>query len=142
MLAFLLLGMMKKSKHIQRWYLQQPWLKPMIIFNLAAIKIQTLFRGCGCRTLGPKRWNDLLERITKNSSNTTKKGNRKSKSQVDKYLNYMDVSKSSGRPAPKWLSEGFTVWCAVSIYMLIILSYYVTGIVDIFYRFESKIGGE
>ena len=105
---------MRKSKHMQRWHLQRPWVKPMLTFNLAAIKIQTLFRGCGCRALGPKRWSDLLQHRYRT---TVIKKNPKHKTitQIDKYLSYLDASKSSTRPVPKWLGEGFTSWCTVRI---------------------------
>lgn len=36
----------KKSYHMRRWLVQNPWIKPMNTFNYCAIKIQALMRGC------------------------------------------------------------------------------------------------
>ncbi len=55
---------LKKSKHMQRvssrteydflftfsfkWLLQNPWMRPLVAFNIAAIKIQVLYNLCYC----------------------------------------------------------------------------------------------
>jgi hypothetical protein len=34
------INLLRKSPHMQRWFLKNPWMKPMLCFNLAVIKMQ------------------------------------------------------------------------------------------------------
>jgi len=97
------LFILKKSRHIQRWFLRNPWIKPMITFNLAAIRIQALVRKCIVRTHG-KNWRNKIKR---------KKGRGK---QLDKYLLYLDTfSGLNSYKKPTWIDDGYSAWCAVKI---------------------------
>ncbi|KAJ1429427.1 hypothetical protein B484DRAFT_449387 [Ochromonadaceae sp. CCMP2298] len=91
---------LRKSHRLQRWLLQNPWVRPMCVFNYAAIKIQKHFRGHR-RRRGP------LVRAPK----PKRKGGSK---QLDHYLSYLDKCRVTGRK-PRWLDEGYSSWCAVRI---------------------------
>jgi hypothetical protein len=36
--------LLRKSTHMQRWFMRNPWMKPMLCFNLAVIKMQVRVR--------------------------------------------------------------------------------------------------
>ncbi len=42
----------KKSKHMQRWFICNPWVRPFLVFSYAASKIQALARGFIIRKYG------------------------------------------------------------------------------------------
>lgn len=98
------LFMLRKSKHMKRWLVQNPWIRPMCVFNYATVQIQKLFRG-------------VLSRCEKESSRHQKKfvDKKKSNRQLDKYLVYLDRFRVTGRIKPAWLDAGFSSWCAVRL---------------------------
>jgi len=92
---------------MRQWLLRNPWVRPMCVFNYAAIKIQQHIRGC----LQRKQRNGT-KRIVITESRKKKLSNR----QLDKYLTYLDRFKDQKRRRkPLWLDEGYSSWCAVRI---------------------------
>ena len=78
------MNILKKSKHLRRWFLRNPWLRPLIVFNYAAITLQKLFRGFLVRR--KKFFNKGVIKINTKA--------RRTQSQLDKYLNFVESCKS------------------------------------------------
>lgn len=117
-------SLLRKSKHMQRWFLRNPWIKPMLCFNLAVMKIQVRFatysilfysllcrfmmkalaRGYIVRQLGAKQWRKKLY-----------KKKRAQPSQLNRYLANLDFYSRLGRWKPTYLEEGYSSWCAVRL---------------------------
>ena len=97
--------MLRKSYHMQRWNIRNPWIRPLCTFNRSAIIIQALIRGFIIRKLGPK-WR--LKIIKRPRANKTQK-------QLDKYLNCLDYYQSRKKLKPLWLDNGYSAWCCVRI---------------------------
>lgn len=98
------LAILRKSKALRVWLVRNPWVRPMCVFNYAAIKIQQHLRGYILR----KR--KYLHSIV---NNVSKK--RISNKQLDRYLSFMDKCRKGNVSKPKWLDEGYSSWCAVRI---------------------------
>lgn len=93
--------MLKKSRHIRRWLVRNPWMRPMCVFNFAAIKIQQIFRGHLCRKIKKTG----LQKGSKR---------RKANSQLNKYLRCVEYFKYKAKK-PSWIDDGFSSWCAVRL---------------------------
>jgi hypothetical protein len=96
------MNMRKKSRHMRRWLLQHPWIRPMLAFNFAATVIQTLARG----------------RIARNRMTRRKKPKARIRhrgKQLDRYLIALEFYKTTDKAPPSWLDSGFSTWCAVRI---------------------------
>lgn len=105
---------LKKSKPMRRWLLKQPWIRPIIAFNYAAIKIQQIIRGFITR----KRFKrgEFRIRTKEKAKSLLIRSKKTSARQLDRYMKYLDKSRQiSGRKPPEWLSGGFSAWCAVRI---------------------------
>ena len=83
---------LKRSKHMKRWLLKNPWTRPICAFNIAAVKIQAFIRG-------------FIQRC-KSKQDSKPKRRRKKKSQLNKYLAYMDLCKMGKIREPEWLKSG------------------------------------
>ena len=81
------LRILKKSKYMQRWFVRNPWLRPITVFNLAAIIVQKVFRGFRVRKLKKKILTASKTQIG------SKKKNSKGR-QLDKYLEFVELCKS------------------------------------------------
>lgn len=119
------LGLLRKSAHMRRWFLCNPWSRPMLVFVFAAIRIQQVARGFIVRRHGSLRRaleyrrRCLMQRGTK-CANTSQR-------QLDRYLAYLDAANSCRHSArggvsdtrvnfkPIWLGGGYSAWCAVRI---------------------------
>lgn len=99
----------RKSTHLRRWLLRNPWLRPLCVFNYAVVRIQSLIRRFIVRA---RIWRTGKPFVIKN----VKKSKLKSvmNGQLDRYLSYLDKSRDR-RQKPEWLSAGFSSWCAVRI---------------------------
>jgi len=104
--------LMKKSRHMRRWFLRNPWVRPICVFNYAAVAIQALARRFLVRKEG-----SLSRYVAKRNNAAKRSGEGKKERQLDKYLAAMSrVKKSSkGAPQPEWQSGGYSVWCAVRL---------------------------
>ena len=71
------LRMFLKSYQMQRWLVKNPWIKPMCVFNFAAVKIQSCMRGFLTR----KRL-----KAKKAPEKKKKKPTKQSTQQLDKYI--------------------------------------------------------
>ena len=49
-----------KSRHMQSYLLNNPWSRPMCVFNFACIRIQALFRGYFSRMYGPVTRSEIM----------------------------------------------------------------------------------
>jgi hypothetical protein len=103
------LMILRKSKAIRRWLLRNPWVRPMCVFNFAAIRIQQYLRGF------IQRRRQLGEMIGRSVKPMKRKAGNK---QLDRYLSYMDKCRKQLVSKPTWLDEGFSSWCAVRIQSL------------------------
>lgn len=101
----------KKSRAVQAWLMRNPWIKPMCVFNFAAVKIQRLMRGYLVRS-------GISGRSRAPSSTKRSKKKLSSNRQLDKYLKYLDEIKKGQRGKPHWLNGGFSSWCTVRIQAL------------------------
>jgi len=107
------LFMHRKSVHIKRYLLQNPWSRPMTVFNYAVIKIQQVFRGFLIRKYGAKRNIALQLSSTRNAKY---RRIRKGKPLLlDKYLKDLESYKYIMTNRPSWINEGFSSWCAVRL---------------------------
>lgn len=97
------LRILRKARYIRRWLLNNPWIRPMSIFNLAAIMIQKVFRGHRVRR----------GKMIRSKKNPKVSNGRKSKKQLDKYLSSLD--QYNHRVKPLWLEGGYSSWCAARI---------------------------
>lgn len=102
------LKMFNKSKPILKWLVRHPWVRPMCIFNYAAIMIQKIFRGHLIRRLG-RYWRD------REKNYHSKIGKRRDRGMLSKYLAYLDHFKTHGLEVPPTLSGGYSTWCIVRI---------------------------
>jgi len=114
------LFIIKKSKYMKRWLLRNPWIKPLCVFNYAAIKIQALARGFIIRQR--KKFQLPLRTPLKSRKKSSIPLNKKiSSKQLDRYLAYLDHSrrlekeKNNVYVPPSWLNGGFSAWSAVRI---------------------------
>lgn len=111
---------------MRRWLLRNPWIKPMCIFNYAAIKIQQLVRGFIVRKYGLQ--NILIKRNNNNNNkykynknnnnknkNNNKSNNNNKNKQLDKYLSFIEIVQASEAKKPLWLDGGYSSWCTVRI---------------------------
>lgn len=96
----------RKHRLIRRWLLRNPWMRPMIVFNFAAVRIQALGRSFITR-------NRIANCNLK--SNATGDSRRGSNKQLAKYLQTIEQYSKLRRVKPKWLEGGFSSWCAVRI---------------------------
>ena len=117
-------GLMRKSVHMRRWFLCNPWSRPMLVFVFAAIRIQQVARGFVVRRHGSLR--RAVEYRRQCQTRRGKKSASTSQRQLDKYLAYLDtvnlsrpgsggVSDTEGNFKPVWLDGGYSAWCAVRI---------------------------
>mmetsp|Transcript_2340 Transcript_2340/g.4164 ORF Transcript_2340/g.4164 Transcript_2340/m.4164 type:complete len:532 (+) Transcript_2340:74-1669(+) len=96
---------LRKSYNLRRWLLRNPWIRPMCVFNYAAIKIQQGVRGLLRRKVLTNGKATAAPRLKKKATNK----------QLDKYLAYLDQSKRNGKRNPPWADEGYSSWCAVRV---------------------------
>lgn len=99
------LSILHKSRHMRRWLVQNPWIKPMSVFNYATILIQKVVRGF----LARRR---IFYQNKHRKQNVSKK--RKTGKQLEKYMSYLDKVKNNATK-PNWLKGGFSAWCAVRL---------------------------
>ena len=92
---------LRKSKHMKRWLLRNPWTRPICAFNIAAILIQSRFRG-------------YIRRMKMLKLAKPKKIIKR-KTQLNKYLAHMDACRFGNKRKPTWLDGGYSVWCIVRI---------------------------
>jgi hypothetical protein len=107
------LFMYRKSAHIRRYLLRNPWSRPMTIFNYAVIKIQKTFRSFLIRKYGAKRNKALQLASTKNAK--YRRIHKGKPMILDKYLKDLDSYKYRLSDRPNWIEEGFSSWCAVKL---------------------------
>ena len=100
------LRILKKSKHMRRWLLNNPWIRPISVFNYASILLQKLIRGFIVRR--------RLRRKGKGKPGAVKKKTKKG-TQLENYMNYLDKFRESNKPKPQWLNGGYSAWCVVKI---------------------------
>lgn len=105
------LRILKKSKHIRRWLLHNPWIRPLSVFNYAAILIQKIVRGFIARRRKYKK--GTKDDRTKRK----KKGNNPT--QLENYMNYLDKFRESRKIKPSWLNGGYSAWCVVKIQSIV-----------------------
>lgn len=100
---------LRKSKPVQRWLIRNPWIRPITVFNYAAIRLQKLMRRflVKCRMLRSS-WPEIV--IKRKSVSKRNNGHKL----LDRYLDYMDAKKNA-KSKPSWLSAGFSSFCAVKI---------------------------
>jgi hypothetical protein len=119
------LTIFKKSEHMQRWLLRNPWIRPLSVFNFATVVIQKFVRGYLVRA---KQAAGLLVPAWKAAAPANNKRSQTQKikrgpTQLDKYLNYIDRFNNdlthSNTRKPHWLDKGFSVWCAVRIQTIV-----------------------
>lgn len=106
------LKLLRKSREIKRWFLRNPWIRPMSSFNYAALKIQQTFRGHLVRTnrfLGKRRGYAL------SSPNSPRSIGSRGASLLDKYLATLESYSRRGARKPLIISAGYAGWCAVYI---------------------------
>lgn len=101
---------LKKSKHMRRWLVKNPWVRPMIVFNYTAILIQKLFRGFAVRK--KYRSSSVVQKRGQNMK-TSQRNNKKK--QLDRYLSHLEHYRRNAIKPPTWLGEGYSSWCAVRI---------------------------
>ena len=102
---------LQKSKHMRRWLVKNPWVRPMIVFNYTAILIQKLFRGFVVR----KKYNRSSSVVQKRVQNTKTSQRNRKKKQLDRYLSHLEHYRRNAIKPPAWLGEGYSSWCAVRI---------------------------
>ena len=102
-----ILRLLQKSQHMRRWHLNNPWCRPLLILNYAAVIIQKAVRG-------------HISRLIRARPTQQKKKKRSGAGnyQLDKYLAQIDYYKMTKKIRPKWLDDGFSSWCAVQIQAL------------------------
>jgi hypothetical protein len=104
---------------MKRWFLRNPWNRPLCVFNYAAVKIQALVRRFITRLRLLKKI--LLSQRNKSTRKSSISLNKKiSSKQLDRYLQYLDYSRKMQKiddeyQPPAWLSGGFSSWSAVRI---------------------------
>lgn len=106
--------MFRKSKQVIRWLLKNPWIRPMCIFNYAAVTLQKIFRGYFVRKYKEfgKNWRKHIRTVKE------KQARRRKLKQVmlSKYLSHLDFWRSnSSSKMPAYMEEGFSSWCIVRI---------------------------
>jgi hypothetical protein len=101
---------LRKHKHIRRWLLRNPWMRPMTVFNMAAIKIQSMMRRYLCQKHA--RYPVIPRSSRKALTGVSKKSGHK---QLDTYLNKMEYYSRRPYGKPSWMDGGFSAWCAVRI---------------------------
>ena len=107
--------MMRKSPHMRRWLVRNPWMRPVSVFNYAAISIQKLARGFIARLklkLKFKQKSRAAIRSSKRMAATKKKAKA---SQLDKYLKCIDDYTRRRMVKPSWMEGGFSSWCAAKL---------------------------
>jgi len=132
--------MFKKSKAIIRWLLKNPWIRPMCIFNYAAVILQKIFRGYLVRkNWGVKgsNWKKYLQ--SKKDKRTSHR--KRKQAMLTKYLTTMDYYRSNpGLRMPFWLVEGYSSWCTVRIqawWRMIRQYQYYQRQIHVFFRIAS-----
>eukprot|EP01039_Chlorochromonas_danica_P004414 gene4414-4835_t len=96
----------RKSKALRRWLVRNPWIRPLCVFNYAAVTIQKVIRGFLVRR---------LQRSRSVVGKKEKRGRQVANRQLDKYLRFLDQTKQrSNERAFPWLNGGFSAWCAVA----------------------------
>lgn len=110
----------KKSKYMRRWLLRNPWIRPICVFNYAAIRLQALARGFIIRQRKKLRL-PLTNPVKSRKKSSIPLNKKISSKQLDRHLSYLDQSrrlekeKSSEYTPPSWLNGGFSAWSAVRI---------------------------
>lgn len=118
------LRILKYSKHMRRWLVNNPWTRPLAIFNYAAIVIQRAFRGHITRFVlkGKSKFPPHLTKYVVNGKLQyppelpflkLKATSKSLNSQLDRYLTRLDKYKSI--PKPAWMDGGYSGWCASRI---------------------------
>ncbi len=107
----------KKSRHMQRWLLCNPWTKPVSALNVAAVRIQSLFRGYRIRK---PRYGGNIPPLSSTSKSKyylppSQSFRMKQKQQLKRYLAYMDDCKSGVRNRPQWVDRGYSSLWVVRI---------------------------
>ena len=106
---------LRKIKYLRRWLLRNPWIRPITVFNYAAIKIQQIARGYITRKYGKEKRNKLKV-LKSDKSKSNLKSNKKSKNQqLDKYLTFIELVQANEKRKPHWIDGGYSSWCAVKI---------------------------
>ena len=110
------LAIHRKSPHMQRWLLRNPWIHPFIVFVFSASKIQKISRGFLVRKQGKLRdyvaWRKRVRHGERARTQVSVKGKSP---QLDKYLGFMDKANSGVVCKPHWLDGGYSVWCVVRL---------------------------
>ena len=99
---------------MRRWLTQNPWIKPMSVFNYAALLIQKLIRGFLAKRFVKRKRRGGKAANMMASSSRKKRGTGK---QLERYMKMLEVVKTRANK-PAWLSGGFSSWCAVRIQSL------------------------
>ena len=111
---------------MQRWFLSNPWTRPMLVFVFAAVKIQKLARGFISRKHGALSQLLSYRRHKAQQRAVVQKRIATSQRQLDKYLTYLDranrrirdgggLSHIKNLAKPAWLDGGYSAWCAARI---------------------------
>ena len=103
--------LLRKSPHMRRFHLRNPWTRPLMVFNYAAVLIQKVFRAylSRLRQGRPGQEGPVARR------RAAKPRTVASNHQLDRYLAKLDYYKVTGKVRPEWLDGGFSSWCAVRI---------------------------
>lgn len=96
-----------KSKHMRRWLVKHPWVRPMITFNYSAILIQAVYRGYRCRNKPPPP--KLIKTKSKKTKPTTL---------LSRYLQLIQSYRTRPEQKPHWIDGGFSEYCAAKIQSL------------------------
>jgi hypothetical protein len=107
---------LRKHKMIRRWLLRNPWMRPMTVFNMAAVKIQSVMRRFLC--IKYAMMGTLVARTRQLSKKSSTGGSKKGVTthrQLDRYLSMMEYYSRRQYTKPAWMDGGFSSWCAVRI---------------------------
>jgi hypothetical protein len=115
------LGIYHKSRYMQLWLMQNPWIHPFIIFVFSTCKIQKVARGYMVRKHGSLSrylmWRKSMSKRQKDKINArAAMGVTSGKSpQLDRYLAFLDKAGEGAIARPAWLDGGYSVWCVVRL---------------------------
>jgi hypothetical protein len=88
---------------MKRWFLRNPWLRPLAVFNYATILIQKTFRGYLTRKR--KRKGFVKDNKKKRTSNAISVKSKRH--QLDRYLDYIEMFKKKKSKNKVWKSFHF-----------------------------------
>lgn len=103
--------LLRKSPPMRRFHLRNPWIRPLMVFNYAALLIQKVFRSHLSRRRHARPGNALDIPQKKQKLRKKVAANH----QLDRYLAKLDYYKITGTRKPEWMDGGFSTWCAVQV---------------------------